>query len=473
MQPQAIYPWLGAHSSSDYLEMASRKGLRSYMRRMYRNYIRGEHLDLLIRELEKVEDNPGSRLIVTMPPRHSKSRHVSEGFPAWYLGRNPSHRIILGAHTARLSEIFSRRIRAQLLHERWPFPNVELASDLRNLQAWDTNHDGGLIAVGVGGSPTGHGANLMILDDPIRNFETAESALQREDLEEWYTGTMRTRLQPGGSIIICATRWHDDDLSGKRLKEAEEGGEPWREIHFPAISEEGKALWPEMWPLEELEKTRAAVRTKVWSSQYQGKPEAAEGGLLKRTWWKRYKELPTIEKAEIYLDSAFKTGVSNDYSAFALWARSTDGHPYLIWVWKKKVEFPDLLKMAHIVYNQSAERVGTDTVKLALVIEDKASGQSAIQTLRHPIYQADGDELPRLPVIAYKIDSGLTKVNRVEGVSGLVEGGSVYIPESAPWLDDWLYEHERFPNLAHDDQVDTTVMALMRLGKPRKKVDIR
>jgi predicted phage terminase large subunit-like protein len=421
---------------------------------MFPGYQTAPHILRLIDELERAVETPGARLIVTMPPRHSKSLHVSENLPAWYLGRFPDKRVIAASHTAELAHTFSRRVRNKIASERYPFAGVTIAGDKANVRAWDiSGRLGGYYAVGVGGSPVGAGADLIVIDDPIRSAADADSETVREALWEWYQGTIRTRLEPGGSIVVTATRWHDDDLTGRLIAAAAAGGEQWRHIHMPALSEDGRALWPERWSVPALETIRAAVGSRVWQAQYQGNPQPVEGGTFKRQWWQSYTALPEqIVRVEILVDTAFKTGVGNDYTSMAAWAKDLSGNAYLVNVWRKRVEFPELIQMG-----VTAWRWARDTfpgIAIPLVPEDKASGQSAIQ-----VWEREND----IPVVPYRVGAGESKISRAEAITPFVEGRRVFIPAAAPWLADWLDEHDRFPHGAHDDQVDTTAMAVTRL----------
>lgn len=433
---------------------AARDSLRWFTARMFPGYQTAPHILALIAEIEQAVATPNGRLIVTMPPRHSKSLHVSENLPAWYLGRLPDNRVIGASHTQELANTFSRRVRNKIAHHRYPFPGVAIAGDKAAVKAWDIDgHMGGYYAVGVGGSPTGHGANLIIIDDPIKSQADADSETVREALWEWYTGTIRTRLEPGGSIICTATRWHDDDLTGRLLAAQATGGEQWRHIYMPAISDDGQALWPGRWPLASLEATRSAVGSRVWQAQFQGNPQATEGGTFKRHWWQRYRSLPEdITKIEITVDSAFKTGVANDFTAMACWASDPRGNAYLVHVWHERVEFPELIQLGVTAWRQMVERFPSRAIPL--VPEDKASGQSAIQVWKRENH---------IPVVPYSVPAGESKIARAEAITPFVEGGRVFIPDRAPWLDMWLDEHDRFPTGAHDDQVDTTAMAVHRL----------
>ena len=443
-----------------------RRRLRYFTGRMVSGYDAAPHItNELIPALEWAVSTPNARLIVTMPPRHSKSLHVSENLPAWYLGKHPTHRIIAASHTAQLAYTFSRRVRNKMLDSRYPFA-VTVADDKGAVQAWDTSEGGGYLAVGAGGAPTGHGGNGIIIDDPIRSAADADSATVRDALWEWYQGTIRTRLEPNGWIIVTATRWHEDDLTGRLLAEMEQGGEQWRHVHLEAINEHGAALWPERWPIDALADIKRAVGSRAWEAQYQGRPVPSEGGMFKRGWWQRYRTLPDIKEAIITVDSAFKEGVENDYSALGLWGTDGQGSAYLIRVWRQRVAFPDLIRLGHDAHNYATNLL--PRLRIPLIVEDKASGQSAIQVWKKQYHTANG-VLPALPVVPFTIKGHQSKVARAEGVTPLVEGGRVFIPESAPWVDDFLTEHEQFPTGKHDDQVDMTSMALTRLElKPRR-----
>ena len=454
------------YTADEWRQMAARASLKSFTARMFPNYQTAAHIVTLVDALEWAASTPDARLIVTMPPRHSKSLHVSENFPAWFLGRNPDKRVIAASHTQELANTFSRRVRNKIASDRYPFPGVTIAGDKAAVKAWDIEgRQGGYYAVGVGGSPTGHGGDVIVIDDPIKNQADADSETTREALWEWYTGTIRTRLEPGGAMILTATRWHDEDLTGRLLAAEADGGERWRHIHMPAINDAGNALWPERWPVEALERIKAAVGSRVWDAQYGGNPLPAEGGMFKRSWWQPYDALPAFSRVELLMDSAFKEGVENDYSVIACWGYDGHGSSYLIRVWRERVGFPGLLKLAHTAHDWA--RGEFPGIRVPLVIEDKASGQSALQSLKHPLPQMDGGILPALPVVAYPVKSTENKVARAEGVTPVVEGGRAFVPRRAPWLADWLAEHDRFPLGAHDDQVDTTSMALTRFNGQR------
>lgn len=430
----------------------------AFVDRMYPTFIHAAHITELHNALVETVNTPNGRLIVTMPPRHSKSINVSEHLPAWFLGRNPDKRVIAASNQQQLANTFSRRVRNKFNEPRWPFPDVRIADDKAGVERWDLHgRRGGYVCVGVGGTPTGEGADLMVIDDPIRNQQDADSETIRDSLWEWYQGTMYTRLEPGASLILTATRWHDDDLTGRLLDAQEQGGDQWRHLHLPAIDDDGNPLWPERWPIAALERRRKAVGSKVFEAQFQGRPVPDAGGTFPHDWWQRYRELPALERVEITVDSAFKTGTANDYSAFAAWGRDQLGRAYLLRVWRERVAFPDLIRLGHTAAGWA--RSSFPDIEPLLVVEDQASGQSAIQT-----WQA-GEIGPALSVAPYPVAGMGSKLSRAEAVTPFVEGGRAYIPEDGrfPWLADWLSEHDRYPSGKHDDQVDTTAMALSRL----------
>lgn len=424
------------------VNVRDRQSLAAYAHRMFPGYETSSHILTLIDALTRTVNTPGARLIVTMPPRMSKSLHVSEHLPAWYLGNHPNERIISASHTAALAYTFSRRVRNKLMDARSPFPAIRVADDKGAVQAWDIQgHAGGYAAVGVGGSPTGIGGNGIILDDPFRSAADASSLTIREGVWEWYRETMRTRLEPGGWMILTATRWHEDDLTGRLLIEMEHGGEHWEHLHMSAINDTGGPLWPERWPLAELHKIHASVGGRAWEAQYQGRPAPLTGGILKRHWFNQYDVRPMTATGTIQSwDTAFKDASTNDYSVCSTWAYGPTG-AYLLDVYRERLEFPDLERM---VLQQF-----TRWTPSAVLIEDKASGQSLIQSCR---------ARTRIPVIAVPVRRD--KVARVNEVAPWIEAGRVFLPTIATWLDETIHELIAFPFAPHDDIVDSVTQAL-------------
>ena len=415
-------------------------------------YERARHADLVCRELEAVDRGDNDRLIVMEPPRHSKTYHTSERFPAWTLGRDPRQQVILASYAAELAWQNSRKARDLFAHPRWPF-RARLKDDSQAMNRWETTAGGILLAAGVGGAMTGFGAHTLIIDDYVKNREDADSEVIREKQWQWFTSTARTRLMPGGAIVITATHWHEDDLLGRILNGP--GAARWRVVRLPALAEdaddplgraEGEALWPAWYDAAALAEIRQDIGSRDWSALYQQRPTADEGGLFKRAWMRRrHSNAPDLTTIVQAVDAAYKTGVANDYSVIATWG--TDGVDfYLLDEWRGRVEFPDLRSAILAQFEEHRPS--------AVLIEDTAAGQSAIQELRRSTM---------LPVVPVKVTA--SKEARAAAVSPLFEAGKVSLPEHAAWISDWIDEHAAFPTGRFDDRVDTTSMALTRLSQ--------
>lgn len=404
------------------------------------------HHHLIAEKLEAVERGEIDRLMIFMPPRMGKSELASIRFPAWCLGRHPERRIIGSSYAADLAYRFSRQARNIINDPRWPFPNVRLSADSASVKAWDiAGNTGGYIGAGVGGPITGAGAHLLIIDDPVKNAEEAGSQTYRDAVWEWYQSTAYTRLEDKGAVVLIQTRWHHDDLAGRLMLESERGGDQWVIVKLPAIDDDGGALWPEKYDVEALERIKGAVGSRAWTALYQQEPTDDAGAIIRREWWRSYRQLPEMDHVIQIWDTAFKAKETSDWSVCATWGSGSDGY-YLIDLWRDRVTFPDLKRKAAMLYEQRRPD--------AVVIEDAASGQSLIQELKRET---------KIPIIAYKPDKD--KVARVNAVTPIIEAGRAFLPESASWLAGFIEEHTQFPNGAHDDQVDTTSMALLRFQR--------
>jgi predicted phage terminase large subunit-like protein len=429
----------------------SRKSLIQYAKHMYPGYKDPAHIQLIAKHLEMLERGDIKRLAVFMPPRHGKSMLCSEFFPAWYLGNNPNEFVIQSTYAQELADDFGRKVRNQVVSPDFNsvFPQVGLRSDSTSAKRFHTVQGGTYSAVGAGGAITGRGAHLLIIDDPIKGREDAESAVQRKNLIEWYKAVAYTRLQPGGKIIIVQTRWHQEDLAGYILNES---GEDWKVLDLPAIDDSGNALWPEAYSKEDLEKIKATVGTRVWSALYQQQPTNEEGSIIKRDWWNVYLEekIPTLSYIIQSYDTAYSTRSSADFSACTTWgvftARDENNVPYaaaiLLDAWKDRLEYPDLRKKAQDSYYEWRP----DQV----LIEKKASGQSLIQDLRRA----------GVPVITYSPDRD--KISRTHSVASMFEGGLVFTMDQ-DWTKSVIEESAQFPYGKHDDIHDTCVQALLRI----------
>ena len=427
--------------------------LLAYAIGQWGGYRPARHHWLIADKLEAVARGECKRLMIFMPPRHGKSMLASEYFPAWWLAQFPDRYIIAATYAQDLADDFGRKVRNHCKSPQHAamFPGFKLREDSQAASRFHTEEGGVYYGVGVGGPVTGRGAHLLLIDDPIKGREDAESEARRRQLKDWYTSVARTRLMPGGAIVIIQTRWGTDDLAGWLLKDhAHEG---WEVINLPALAEEGdqlgravdEPLWPECYPLEELGAIKLAIGTRDWTALYQQRPSPVEGGLVKLPWFQRYDAPPANPHRVIQSwDTAMKAGEANDPSSGQTWSDNGTGF-YLLDNVTKRMEYPEL-KRAILSF---AERWQPS----AVLIEDKASGQSILQELRA------STSLPIIP-----IEPKGDKVVRLMAVSALIESGRVFLPNSAHWLIDFEAEIASFPNGKHDDQVDAMTQALSYLS---------
>ena len=439
---------------------ASRSDFLTFVKKMWPAFIGGRHHKVMADAFERVANGELKRLIINMPPRHTKSEFASFLFPAWFLGRYPEKKIIQTAHTAELAVGFGRKVRNLIRQEDFQsvFPGIELSSDSKAAGRWNTNKRGDYFAIGVGGAVTGKGADVLIIDDPHSEQEAALGAYNPEVYEkvyEWYTSGPRQRLQPGGAIIIVMTRWSTRDLTGKIIKSVtqKEGVDDWEVIELPAIMPSGDPLWPEFWPLDQLESLRAELPVAKWSAQYQQDPTSEEGALIKREWWREWEKdsPPPCEAIIQSWDTAFLKTQRADYSACTTWGvfywPDDDGksQPNLILLdaYKEKLEFPDLKRAAYDKYWEYEPD--------QMIVEAKAAGSPLIFELR-----AMG-----IPVTEFTPSRGQDKIARVNAVSDLFASGVIWCPATR-WADEVIEECAAFPTGDHDDLVDSTTQALLR-----------
>ena len=428
---------------------AARRWLPDFCHYMDPNYESARHTRILCDHLMAVERGDINRLMISMPPRHGKTRHFSQFFPAWVMGRKPDSQIILASYGGELAEGNSRSVRNFLLDSQYPF-RTRVSKDSSAVTRWSTEQGGILIATGVGGVMTGFGGTLICADDLFKSREEADSEIIREKTWQWWLEVVLTRLMPGGKIVLGATRWHEDDVHGRILNSST--ANQWTVLDMPAFDEEGHALWPEWYDEASLLEKKEEIGTRAWNALYMQRPTAPEGGMFKRAWFQRRHTELDLEKVRFRqvvqtVDSSFKTGVNNDWSVIATWG--TDGVDYyLIDLWRKKVEFPELVEAIRSEY--SKERKGPQP--RVILIEDTAAGQSVIQVLRR------SSSLPVIPISVKE-----SKEARAESVTPIFEAGKVSIPEHHPLRDEFVDEHCGFPAGRHDDCVDTTAMALRRL----------
>ena len=306
---------------------AAQKDFMAFVHEMWPGFIHGRHHAILSKKFQEIQEGKLKRLMISLPPRHTKSEFGSYLLPAWFLGNNPSKKIIQCSNTAELAVGFGRKVRNLVGSEQYArvFPNVNLRSDSKAAGRWSTNVDGDYFAIGVGGTVTGKGADLLIIDDPHSEQEAAIASSNPEVYDkvyEWYSSGPRQRLQPGGAIIVIMTRWSKRDLIGKILQmNAERDGEDWEVINLPAILPSGNSLWPEFWSIEELTALKNELPVSKWNAQYQQSPTGDSGALVKREWWKLWEgeDPPKCEYIIQSWDTAFTKNERSDYSACTTW----------------------------------------------------------------------------------------------------------------------------------------------------------
>lgn len=433
-----------------------------FVREVWPTFISGRHHAKMASAFERVASGELKRLIINMPPRHTKSEFASYLLPAWFLGKYPDKKVIQTSHTAELAVGFGRKVRNLVDKDEYKriFPGVALQTDSKAAGRWATNKGGDYFAIGVGGAVTGKGADLLIIDDPHSEQEAAlaESSPEIYDKTyEWYTSGPRQRLQPGGAIIIVATRWAKRDLVGQVLKaSAQRGGDEWEVIEFPAIMESGAPLWPEFWSLTELQALKRELPNSKWMSQYQQNPTSETSAIVKREWWQLWdkEDPPKCEFTLMAWDTAFEKTQRADYSALTHWgvfykeddAGLMQTNIILLNAFRERMEFPRLKKVALEQYKEWEPD--------SIIIEKKASGAPLIYELR-----AMG-----IPVQEFTPTRGNDKITRLNAVSDLFASGKVWAPGNH-WAEEVIDEVASFPAGEHDDYVDSVSLALMRFRK--------
>ena len=421
-------------------------------------FIGGRHHSIMAKAFERVASGELKRLIINMPPRHTKSEFASYLLPAWFLGRYPEKKIIQTAHTAELSVGFGRKVRNLVDSDDYKkiFPSIALRADSKAAGRWSTNKGGEYFAIGVGGAVTGKGADLLIIDDPHSEQEgqSADPGVF-DKVHEWYTSGPRQRLQPGGAIVVVMTRWHKRDLTGQILKSSLQraGTDEWEVIEFPAIMPSGDPLWPEFWPKPELEALREELPSPKWNAQYQQNPTSEEGALVKRDWWREWEKdrPPTCEFIIQSWDTAFLKTQRSDFSACTTWGvfywpddtGTEQPNIILLDAHKERLEFPELKKKAYEMW--------VDWQPDAFIVEAKAAGTPLIFELR-----AMG-----IPVSEYTPSRGNDKIARVNAVADLFASGMVWAPRIR-FAEEVIEEFASFPAGEHDDLVDSSTQALLR-----------
>ena len=432
------------------IQNKAKEDFLSFVKCVWPDFVEGSHHRHIADKFNKLATGEINRLIINMPPRHTKSEFSSYLLPAWMVGRDPKLKIIQATHTAELAIRFGRKAKNLIDSENYrKIFKTALQEDSKAAGRWETSAGGEYFAAGVGGAITGRGADLLIIDDP-HSEQDAMSKVSLERAYEWYTSGPRQRLQPGGKIILVMTRWSTKDLTGALVANQKEAkSDQWHVVEFPAIMDNGP-VWSEYWKLDELEKVKAALPVTKWNAQWMQQPTSEEGAILKREWWQEYEgeDIPQIYHVIQSYDTAFLKKETADYSAITTWgvwypSEDSGANLILLDAIKGRYEFPELRRVALEQYRYW----NPETV----IIEAKASGLPLTYELR----KMD------IPVMNYTPSKGNDKHARVNAVAPLFESGMIWAPKQK-FAEEVIEECASFPYGDHDDLVDSTTQAIMR-----------
>lgn len=447
------------------LASEARERFMPFVRQVWPQFIHGRHHDVMADAFERIERGELKRCIINMPPRSTKSKFTSVLFPAWYLGKHPDKKIFEGSHSASLAMDFGRDLRNLVVTEPYQniFSGVRLAQDARAAHRWSTSQGGEYFAVGKTGGAAGRGGDLVIIDDAHSEQDVLKNAQAEFDKTwKWYLAGPRQRLQPGAAILVVMTRWGANDLTGRLIRqytEEEEELEQWEVIELPAILPSGESLFPQFWPLKELQATRATLPLARWMANYQQQPVSEEGAIIKRDWWQDWKqpEPPLCDFIVQAWDTAFSQDSAACRSACIVWGvfryKTKDDPPklatgiILLDAWAGRVDFPELKRKAKELYDQWKPD--------SLVVEKKATGQPLI------------DELRRMGIFVHDMGSSPSrsndKVTRTNAVADLFSAGAIWAPLGYRWVEQVREEMAQFPAGEFDDLHDAAVWGLLRL----------
>ena len=437
-----------------------RTNMIDFAKRVYPGFKVGPHHRKLAKIFQDVIDGKKKRVIINIAPRMGKSEFASYLFPAYFLGKDPNKKIIMGTHTASLSEDFGRRVRNLLDDEDYHdlFPNTNLAQDQKASGKWSTAAGGQYYAAGVGGALAGRGADLFMIDDPHSEQDVkANSRLAFDTAWSWFQTGPLQRLMPNGAIIVVMTRWGPLDLTGRLIDyQVKNPNSPqWEIVELPAILNEGtddeKSLWPEQWPLAALQSAKSSMDPRYWNAQYMQQPTSDTAAIISRKQWRVWPndDPPKCEYVIQSWDTAFEVKNNSDYSACTTWGvwynEEEDNSPQIILLdaFKERMTFPDLKATAFKHWKEWDPD--------AFIVEKKASGGPLIQELR-----AAG-----IPVQEFSPSRGNDKMVRVNAIADLFASGKVWAPDTR-WAREVIEEVAAFPVGENDDFVDTTTQALLR-----------
>lgn len=436
-------------------ELARRK-LSEFVRYNFPEYQFNWHHNLLIEKLEQVETGAVKRLIVMMPPRHGKSELCSIQFPAWLIGRNKDRHIIQASYSADLAVDFGRQTRNLIAATEYNnLFKTKLSEDSQAKGKWNTNGRGAYNAVGVGGATTGKGADFLIIDDPIKNRQDADSEVIRESQWSWYRSTARTRLSPNGAIVIVITRWHEDDLVGRIL--ASENAHLWTILKLPAIAIEdeeqrkkGEPLWASKFSIKNLEETKVDLGSFEWSSLYQQEPVDEESREFKQAWFK-YKKWEEVEKLKTRnfatIDTALSRNAKSDYTGVTRNYVDIENNWHLK-SYRYRINSKDLIDLVFLLHEEGFEKIGIEEGAYLAAVE--------------PFLKDEMKKRNSFPNVVTLKHGGTMKETRIRGLIPRYESGTIYHVD-APDLENEL---AKFPKGTYDDCADAAAYQLQIAQAP-------
>jgi predicted phage terminase large subunit-like protein len=452
---------------------AARDDLIAFCLYLDPTYMVGRHHRILANELMSIEQGDKDRVCVNIPPRHGKSQLVSTYYPAWFIGRNPGKKVMLVSHTADLAVDFGRKVRNIIDSDLYRdiFPNTGLSADSKSAGRWNTTTACEFYATGVGSALAGRGADLLLVDDPHSEQDILNGNFTAFDKAyEWFAFGARTRLMPGGRVAVVHTRWHKKDLTGRLIQDManNENSDQYEVVEFPAILEKEvlnedtggieiiqKALWPEFFDMPALLRTKASMPVFQWNAQYQQNPTGEEAAIIKRDWWRIWPEddPPAVEYIIMSLDAAAEGHNRADFTSLTTWGVFFNDEEnmhqiILLNAIKRRMEFPELKTMSMEEYQQWEPD--------AFIVEKKSSGTPLYQEMRRA-----GVMVQDYTPVRGSVSNPNSKMARLNSVADIISSGLVWVPAKR-WAEELVEEVAGFPFAENDDQVDTTIMALMR-----------
>ena len=453
-------------------QLLARRSPADFAQVVDKHYMRPWHVDLLNDYLVRLERREITRLIINMPPRHSKSMTISQYFSSWYIGRNPDHRVILASYEADFATTWGRKARDILEEHGDTLFGIKVSPKSSAANRWDiADHTGGMITVGVGGAVTGRGADVALIDDPIKNSEEARSDVIRERSWDWWQGTMRTRFEPNSVAVIVMTRWHADDLVGRLLtKQQEQGEDQWTVLNLPAIAEQdeppyrlqGEALWPERYDVDELNKTRIDIGNYWFVAEYQGRPAPEEGLQFKRhgiRYWSLLGNdyMLTLANKEQLLVKAPTTW---SFCTVDLAASEKEQADFYV------VSVYAVTPQADMIWLDMHRSHASGPEKLPILREMMAKWGCEYAAIERVGFQLDFVQNARQAGLnVLELETKGDKVARAISATVKWDAGQIYMPANASWLDVATEELLTFPNAPHDDIVDTLAYAVIEVNK--------